>query len=81
MAQPETGPSTSSGRIQARAGLWAGRESPGFRLPASGLEVSWELGVRTQRLGHDVGEAGGGRSRSFAPVPGGGGHGADGRSI
>ncbi|XP_032482940.1 small integral membrane protein 15 isoform X1 [Phocoena sinus] len=38
MAQPETGPSTSSGRIQARAGLWAGRESRGFRLPASGLE-------------------------------------------
>ena len=44
MAQPETGPSTSSGRIQARAGLWAGRESCGFRLPASGLKVSWEWG-------------------------------------
>lgn len=38
MAQPETGPATSSGRIRARAGLWAGWESRGFRLPASGLE-------------------------------------------
>ncbi|XP_067586867.1 small integral membrane protein 15 isoform X1 [Pseudorca crassidens] len=43
MAQPETGPSTSSGRIQARAGLWAGRESHGFRLPASGLEASTKM--------------------------------------
>ena len=44
MAQPETGPSTSSGRIRARAGLWAGWESRGFRLAASGLEVSREWG-------------------------------------
>ncbi|VFV35523.1 isoform cra_a [Lynx pardinus] len=43
MAQPETGPSTSSGPLRAGAGLWAGRESSGFRLPASGLEVSWDL--------------------------------------
>lgn len=59
MAQPETGPATSSGRIRARAGLWAGWESRGFRLPASGLEVSRELGsepfvpgeVKGRRLG------------------------------
>ena len=59
MAQPETGPATSSGRMLARAGLWAGWESRGFRLPASGLEVSRELGsepivpseVKGRRLG------------------------------
>ncbi|ELK17702.1 small integral membrane protein 15 isoform X1 [Pteropus medius] len=39
MAQPETGPSTSSGRIQTGADLWAGRPSWGFRLPASGLTL------------------------------------------
>lgn len=42
MAQPETGPSTSSGRIQTGTDLWAGRPSWGFRLPASGLAVSCE---------------------------------------
>lgn len=42
MAQPETGPSTSSGRIQTGTDLWAGRPSWGFRLPASGSAVSCE---------------------------------------
>ncbi|XP_035876213.1 small integral membrane protein 15 [Phyllostomus discolor] len=36
MAQPETGLSTFSSRIQTGADLWAGQESPGFRIPASG---------------------------------------------
>ncbi|XP_019599150.1 small integral membrane protein 15 isoform X1 [Rhinolophus sinicus] len=43
MAQPETGPSTSSGRIPAGADLWAGRESGGFRLPASGLATATKM--------------------------------------
>lgn len=44
MAQPETGLSTFSGRIQTGADLWAGQESPGFRIPASGPVVSGGLG-------------------------------------
>lgn len=51
MAQPETGPSTSSGRIQAGADLWAGRESGAFRLPASGLAVSCAWGSESKVLG------------------------------
>ncbi|XP_032705858.1 small integral membrane protein 15 isoform X2 [Lontra canadensis] len=51
MAQPETGPSTSSGPLGAEAGLWAGRESRGFRLPASGLEVESMIKMETWILG------------------------------
>nr|XP_044628031.1 small integral membrane protein 15 isoform X2 [Equus asinus] len=40
MARPETGPATSSGRIRAAPGLWAGRGGCGFLLPASGSAVS-----------------------------------------
>ena len=42
MAQPETGPATSSGRIRARAGLWAGWESRGFRLCEGKLGIALE---------------------------------------
>lgn len=78
MAQPSW-PATSSGRIRARAGLWAGWESRGFRLPASGLEVSLELGSGPIVPGGVKGEAVGGRCRALAPVLSGGGCGASGQ--
>ncbi|XP_053769385.1 small integral membrane protein 15 isoform X2 [Desmodus rotundus] len=43
MAQPETGLSTFSGRIQTGADLWAGQESRGFRIPASGPVTATEM--------------------------------------
>ena len=58
MAQPETGLSTFSGRIQTGADLWAGQESRGFRIPASGPVVSGGLGSEPKVLGTGSGRMG-----------------------
>lgn len=75
MAQPETGPSTSSGRIPAGADLWAGRERGGFRLPASGLAVSCLWGSDSKVLGAMSGRLVAVAVVVFALVPSRGGRG------
>lgn len=53
---------------------WAGRGGPGFRLPASGLAVSWESGSEPKVLGTMRGRLVGCRAGS-ALAPSGGGRG------